>query len=143
MGSSVAGGGVGISGVMTTALPCSIIISLDLSCGEIGLVFLSEPKVLFVPSWRSVPMKIPAASTIEPPRTSWNTSWVNGILMYLERTKGLPKAEEDHHANDICGNSKGIVPRARDQQRVQLRMSVESGVSRQSPSARLISSLRL
>jgi hypothetical protein len=34
---------------MTAALPCSIIISLDLRSGVIGFSLLSEPGVLMVP----------------------------------------------------------------------------------------------
>ena len=34
---------------MTVALPCSIIISLDLFSGGMGLALLSEPGVLIVP----------------------------------------------------------------------------------------------
>ena len=43
------GGDGGISGVITVALPCSIIISLDLLSGGMGLALLSAPGVLRVP----------------------------------------------------------------------------------------------
>src|SRR5262249_51844050 len=42
-------GGGGISGIMRVALPCSIIISLDLFSGGMGLALLSGPGVLIVP----------------------------------------------------------------------------------------------
>jgi len=39
---------------MTVVLPCSIIISLAMRSGEIGLALLSEPGVLMVPPGTSV-----------------------------------------------------------------------------------------
>jgi hypothetical protein len=41
------------------------------------------------------PIKIPAASTIEPPSTIWNTAWVNGVLMYFERTKAIAQSSKN------------------------------------------------